>query len=99
MCIAHRGKAKRITQQERKLLKRRQATHPIIDHPAPCAAGNNIMWLLHMIAKKGVLFLGRFLRLWTALSKWYGTQLNTSGALQSRSKTSASASWAALGRL
>jgi IS5 family transposase len=30
--IVHRGKAKRITEQERKLLKRRQAIEPIIGH-------------------------------------------------------------------
>jgi IS5 family transposase len=30
--IVHRGKSKRITEQERKLLKRRQAIEPIIGH-------------------------------------------------------------------
>lgn len=30
--IVHRGKAKRISEQERKLLRRRQAIEPIIDH-------------------------------------------------------------------
>jgi IS5 family transposase len=30
--IVHRGKAKRISEQERKLLKRRQAIEPIIGH-------------------------------------------------------------------
>ena len=32
MLIVHRGKAKRITKQETKLLKRRQAIEPIIGH-------------------------------------------------------------------
>jgi IS5 family transposase len=30
--IKHRGKAKRLTEQERRLLKRRQAIEPIVEH-------------------------------------------------------------------
>ncbi len=77
--IVHRGKAKRISEQDRKQLKRRQAIEPIIGHlkadhrmdrchlkgeigdrlhAVLCAAGYNIRWLLRMIVKKGVAFLG-----------------------------------------
>ncbi|MEZ5665726.1 MAG: IS5 family transposase [Burkholderiaceae bacterium] len=77
--IVHRGKAKRISQQDRRLLKRRQAIEPIIGHlkadhrmdrchlkgqqgdrlhAVLCAAGYNIRWLLRMIARKGITFLG-----------------------------------------
>lgn len=31
--IVHRGKTKQISEQKRKLLRRRQATKPIISHP------------------------------------------------------------------
>jgi IS5 family transposase len=65
--IVHRGKAKRISEQDRKLLKRRQAIEPIIGHlkaetgdrlhAVLCAAGYNIGWLLRMIARKGITFL------------------------------------------
>jgi IS5 family transposase len=118
--IVHRGKAKRITQQEGKLLKRRQAIEPIIGHlksehgmgrchlkgamgdrlhAVLCAAGYNIMWLLRMIARKGVPFLWRlFLRLLqNGLSKRYNTRLNCNAALQRRPITSTPAPWAALG--
>lgn len=74
--IVHRGKSKRISEQERKLLKRRQAIEPIIGHlkgktgdrlhAVLCAAGYNIRWLLRMIAKKGLTFLQQlYLRLCT----------------------------------
>jgi len=77
--VVHRGKPKRLTAQERRQLKRRQAIEPIIGHlkadhrmdrchlkgeygdllhAVLCAAGYNIKWLLRMIAKKGVPFLG-----------------------------------------
>jgi transposase, IS5 family len=80
--IVHRGKVKRISEQERKLLRRRQAIEPIIGHVKSdhrmgrchlkgetgdrlhavlCSAGYNIKWLLRMIAKKGVTFLGEIL--------------------------------------
>ena len=80
--IVHRGKAKRISEQERKLLKRRQAIEPIIGplksdnrmqrchlkgeigdrlHAVLCAAGYNIRWLLHMIAKEGDLLEDAFI--------------------------------------
>jgi IS5 family transposase len=65
--IVHRGKSKRISDQERGLLKRRQGIEPIIGHlkgetgdkvhAVLCAAGYNIQWLLRMIAKKRVTFL------------------------------------------
>lgn len=77
--VVHRGKPKRLTAQERRQLKRRQAIEPIIGHlkadhrmdrchlkgeygdrlhAVLCAAGYNIKWLLRMIAKKVVPFLG-----------------------------------------
>ena len=62
--IKHRGKDKRLTDEERRLLKRRQAIEPIIGHlkgsegdalhAVLCAAGYNIRWLLRMIARKGM---------------------------------------------
>ena len=65
--IVHWSKSKRISEQDRRLLKRRQAIEPIIGHlkgetsdrlhSVLCAAGYNIRWLLRMIAKKGMLFL------------------------------------------
>lgn len=88
--IGHRGKSKRISGEERQLLKRRQAIEPIIGHlkadhrmerchlkgetgdrlhAVLCAAGYNIKWLLRMIAKKGITFLGLlFLRLRAAMT-------------------------------
>ena len=88
--IVHRGKSKRISDEERQLLKRRQAIEPIIGHlkqdhrmerchlkgetgdrlhAVLCAAGYNIKWLLRMIAKRGISFLGPlFLRLCTLLN-------------------------------
>jgi len=61
--IKRRGKYKSLTEQERKLLKRRQAIEPIIGHlksegdaihAVLCAAGYNIRWLLRMIRKRGL---------------------------------------------
>lgn len=88
--IVHRGKSKRITEEERQLLKRRQAIEPIIGHlkqdhrmgrchlkgetgdrlhAVLCAAGDNIKWLLRMIAKKGIPFLASlYLRLRVGLA-------------------------------
>jgi len=118
--IVHRGKAKRITPQERKLLKRRQAIEPIIGHlknehrmgrchlkgemgdrlhAVLCAAGYNIMWLLRMIAKKGVPFLWHLvLRLLESLlSKRHDIRANATWAMRRRSTTSTPARWVALG--
>jgi IS5 family transposase len=92
--IGHRGKSKRLSAQERKLLERRQAIEPIIGHlkadhrmdrchlkgetgdrlhAVLCAAGDNIRWLLRMIAKKDLramlALLLRLLRLAKAGAK------------------------------
>lgn len=76
--IVHRGRSRRISEQERKPLKRRQASESIIGylksdnrmdrchlkgetgdrlHVVLCAAGDNIRWLLRMIARKGITLL------------------------------------------
>lgn len=71
----HRVKDRRLTDEERRLLKRRQAIEPTIVHlkadhrmdrchlkgsegdalhAVLCSAGNNIRWLLRIIANKGL---------------------------------------------
>ena len=81
--IKHLGKDKRLTDEERRLLKRRQAIEPIIWHlkashrmdrchlkgsegdalhAVLIAAGYNILWLLRMIARKGLDLLLRLLQ-------------------------------------